>query len=272
MISPITINFDEITEIAKVGVNRAYIFMGFAVNMSLNPHFSDFEVSDSPNLLLVSQNISDSERHEFKGEFANWAIANGLRDLNEYFEVFLDQIYNCALIIESWSIQSAGGEFDNSRNALRVNKFQKIGMVEKFKVLEKELSISIKFAEELLSIKRARNCLTHRLGIVDSKDLTDDNCMIISWRILELYGYEPDGSEYIPPQDKFPMKFPENSPVKRRFVIQKKSILLGERIIFYPTELKEICLTHLIAIDQVKDSFITFAMQKGVILNYTDKS
>lgn len=269
MISPITINFDEITEIAKVGVNRAYIFMGFAVNMSRNPHFSDFEVPDSSNLLLVSQNISDSERHEFKGEFANWAIANGLRDLNE---VFLDQIYNCALIIESWTIQSAGGKFDNSRNASRVNKFQRIGMVEKFKVLEEELSISIEFAEELLSIKRARNCLTHRLGIVDSKDLTDDKCMIISWRIPELYGYESDGSEYIPPQDKFPMKFPENSPVKIRFRIQKKSILLGERIIFYPTELKEICLTHLLAIDQVKKSFIAFATQKGVILNYTDKS
>ncbi|NET01524.1 MAG: hypothetical protein F6K62_03165 [Sphaerospermopsis sp. SIO1G2] len=147
-----------------------------------------------------------------------------------------------------------------------------MGIVDKFKVLERELSISIEFAEELLSIKRARNCLTHRLGIVDSKDLTDDKCMIISWRIPELYGYELDGSEYIPPQDKFPMEFPENSPVKIRFKIQKKSISLRERIIFYPTELKEICLTHLLAIDQVKNSFVAFAKRKGVILIYTDKS
>lgn len=143
MSSPIVLDFGKIVETAMVGMNRAYIFMGFAVNMSRNADVSEFDIPDNATLSLVSENVSDKDMHDYKKEFAIWAIANGLRDLNEYFEVFLDQIYSVSISIDSWSVRSSGRTYDDENSLSRIKKFQKMGLSKKLHLLNRDFSISI---------------------------------------------------------------------------------------------------------------------------------
>lgn len=91
--------------------------------------------------------------------------------------------------------------------------------------------------------------------------------MSISWHVYEMYGFHKDGSEYIPPQDEFPMRFPESSPAMMRFRAKEREFNLGERIVISPSELKEICLSYMMSIEQFQESFSKFAESNGVQVN-----
>jgi hypothetical protein len=95
--------------------------------------------------------------------------------------------------------------------------------------------------------------------------------MTVSWRVLELYGYEADGTEVTARSADLPKAFPENSAVHYRFARTEKTTRIGEEFILEPIELAEICSTVNIAINEFQLAVAKYAQRRGAVINYLNK-
>ena len=243
--------------------------MSLAVSYINSPEFPGFQWQGSPYLAVISGDITPETVNNLQREFPNWAILSGLREANEYFDAFLDEVFTAALLIENWSEKRIANE-RNAKSLARAKQFESKGTEDKLKELHARYGIASTFAEEMISIRYARNCLTHRLGIVGWKDVRESTGLTISWRVSQLYGYEPDGSEFIPEQGKFPMVMPVGSPLMMRWIQQSRTYQIGERVELLPQDLQEICFTFSLTVSEIIESLTTYAETKGVIVNKID--
>jgi len=165
-----TINLDEILSDAEIGINRAQLFMGFGVNVVEDHQFKSYQLYEHTAYLgLLPTPKDDVELEVWKNEFGKWVVANGLREVTESLNAFLDKVNWVCLLFEILKGKTPQNEADKLHK-----KYLKMGMEEKISNLELKYGLEIKEKSVLLSINRARNCLTHRRGIVGRKDLLGD--------------------------------------------------------------------------------------------------
>lgn len=276
----IHINLDEVREVAATGMRRASVFIGFGVNLADDPQQHPFHLPGQLHLRIVSPDADEDRYKHYTEAFRQWIIANGFKELIETFELYLDHVYATMMRIESWEYSQASGlGCDGIEQRNKFKTFQWCGVTDKLARLEKEFGIFTEFNEELDSIKRARNCLTHRLGIVGQEDLKKDKNkqiieteLIVKWHVMEWYGYNEDGSEFIPQIDSLPVQFPTGSPMKIRFPERQKSFAIGTPISFEPCELNEICFSFLLKTSQMEKALIQAIQARGIEVNTTEKS
>ncbi len=146
----------------------------------------------------------------------------------------------------------------------RAAKFFRLGTTKRLDSLLSDFAIAADYGADVMSVRRARNCLTYRLGTVGPEDIERDGHLTVRWHILELYGVNGDGSEFVPSLDAFPDQFPESSSVSVRHAPRERRFALGERLVLSPAELKQVCYMFRLAIDQVRSSFIAYAGRMGV--------
>jgi hypothetical protein len=94
----LNLNFLEILNIALAGIRRASIFLGLGSNAAWDPVYKKYLLLDSTKIHFVPQQLSNSDIESSKRDFANWLVGNGLREVNEYFDVFLDKIYEATMM------------------------------------------------------------------------------------------------------------------------------------------------------------------------------
>ena len=258
------IDVDAMANTAFVGVNRAWLFMGLGVNCANDPQSVNFNLPDSDYLRLLPDELPEAEMLEAKAEFGIWIVSNGLRELIDTFDVFLGQVYAAALTVEAWSAARAGLDVDSGSMQRRAQAFSRLGTEKRLARLDRDFEITGEYTADVNSMRRARNCLTHRLGVVGPEDVGRDGFLALHWHTLELFGINKDGSEFVPSLDDLPIKFPEASPVNMRHVPRERRLFLGERLVLAPGELKHICYTFRLGIDQVRLSFVAYAERMGV--------
>lgn len=264
-----TISVDDVLNVALIGINRALVFMGLGVSAATDPTHRNFRLKGSPHVQLLPANISDDSVNEFKREFRVWVIGNGLRELVETWDVLLDKLYSVLLSATWWKTTDRSDQANARAYEKRDARFRKLGTSGKLEVLRKEFLVGLEFGTEIESIKRARNCLVHRLGVVGPEDIGDGGTLEVTWRMMELYGYEKDGSEFVPSLDSFPIEFPVDSPVKLRHRVNAKSLLMGESLEFSEVEVTEICYTFRLAVDQARSALVEAFERMGVQVNQT---
>jgi hypothetical protein len=257
------INVDAIANTAFVGINRVWLFLGLGVNAANNAERSDLEIPDASYLRLLPDDLPETTLAEAKAEFGTWIVSNGLREAIDTFDVFLGQVEAAALTIESWKVAS-GHEVDMAPYNERATKFSRFGTAKRLESLASDFAIAADYGGDIVSVRRARNCLTHRLGLVGPEDIGRHGFLTVRWHAIELYGVNQDGSEFVPSLDALPIKFPESSPVNMRHAPRERRFGLGERLILSPSELKQICYTFRLAVEQVRSAFVTYAESMGV--------
>ena len=263
------LNLDSAFDIALVGIGRACIFMGIGFNTSKQGHI-DYHLDGPGWLQIVPDKVPADTEKEFKDEFVAWTLGNGIRELVETFEVFLDRLFQCLLHIEAWRDAQDSKQSPEEVYQKRFDNFHRVGVRGKLAELQKRFPIDQKVVGYLESMALARNCLTHRLGIVSSKDVNYNECLRVSWCMGELFGHHEDGSEFVPSLDSFPIEFPKSSPVKFRQSQRSRAFRQGERVHFESGELKEICYTFQLAVQDLRSNFLTFARERGVVVNETE--
>lgn len=251
------VKLDVIFGTARTGITRAWVFTGMGINYASGPS-KDFNIPGAPHLHLFNRTLSDKELNQFTEEFRIWVTGNGLRELIETFDIFLEQLYSVVLIVEAWRQKKA---YDQNKQSV----FNKRGTPEKIDELE-NFGIRTAFKDDIISVKRARSCLTHRLGVVNRRDINDSEGLKVRWRVLELYGKNEDGSEFVPDLDQLaagPIEFPRGSAVNMRNAPRSKTFSMGSRIIFEPSEIKEICFWFLLLVDEIQKSIIKYCKNPG---------
>jgi hypothetical protein len=151
-----------------------------------------FQINPHPTWALEPENA--------ELRFRTWTIGNGFRELldtavtNFLEAVFLD-CRALTFLTEQSSKSFADIELEvedfNSRIASELSKFRKIPLIQKLGTLKKHYGLRFETTLEecILSIQRARNCLTHNQGMVTSNDFDEDggeDGLPIMWVHIEI--------------------------------------------------------------------------------------
>jgi len=123
-----------------------------------------------------------------KADFGKWVLDNGLRELIEAYAICLDQIHEECLRVDSFfgaTVQGTGAA-----------EFQRYGLYRKLLTLEENFGITTDAKKHLSSLTNARNCLSHRGGVVGRRDCNQGDCLILKYRKLRSFAKQPSGEEF----------------------------------------------------------------------------
>jgi hypothetical protein len=259
----VTIDLDEIWEPAGMGVLRGSAFAGLGTNAARDPNLTDF---DLPGLLKLSYSRSTPNIEEIKVEFGRWVLANAFREAVESFALALDRSYEVLLLCE-WTTTRKRPTIG------RFRKFHHAGVEGKLEILHTEFQIETVAALYFRSLNKARNCLTHRMGVVGLADCTEERALVVRYRRMEFVAIEENGSEQILPFDSGGT-FQTGSAfrVALRYKEEECRFALGARLLLEPSDVKHIFWTLNQCGLELKSSIIAKLQQMGVPFKSRDAS
>ena len=253
------IDFGEIHKIAKKGINRTILFLGLGLNAGHSPTFDRYQLDEHSAIQLVPQDLDGSTLSAVKVEFCRWIQANGLRELIESFCIYLDNLHGACLQLEIVMTNSERS-WKNAQKAYENGSFEY-----KMKELSERFKVCAPNQECLTSIYRARNCLSHRHGIVGKQDCRADTALMVHWFWYKLTAVLEDGQQF---DVELPIREPIHfdPPGRIHAVWQEKSrrFDLGSFVDFTPQELTEICVFVDRIAELLRESAVQYAIGLGV--------
>lgn len=218
-------------------------------------------------------NLTEDEQKTFekvREELLVWTLRCGMRDSLEALSNFLEDIREqCDLIGAVLSKPDGiikGEEYNDLRKA--VKKFHGKGLPEKLEILSKDFGVtaSTDLQERILSLNKARNCLVHRAGRVQPKDIGEGQIALeVNWLEWKLFARSPRGLRELAMPDAHVeadevIELSQAHPVKKTFE-------LNQPVIFSAQEFSEICSTfHLFSRD-IAGSAESFMKAKGYVFS-----
>lgn len=256
----ININLSDIKNTAIKGVRRTAVFLGLGINASNDNRLVNYELADISPIHLIPSGLPEDTIDHFKSEFGKWIVCCGMRELIEWFALFLDQLHHACLLMKLHANEVSQDDVSTWHRAYHYK-----GIEDKIKVLNTRLGFDVSEIIDVSTIQVLRNCLAHRAGTVSRQDLNDENKMTLKWLGFSVYVKEPDGNSIdllLPIIDAVELK--KGGDVLMGIVEKEKSFDLGEVIHLDPKELLELCNYILICTEKVAKKAIEFARSKGV--------
>ena len=237
----ININFIQIQKDADKSVFRAAAFMGLGINAAYDKDFKSYQLAPITQIEILPSDLNDDSISHIKKEFALWIIAGGLNELIEGFESFLMKIHSIPLLIKLDNGRMSRPEAKKERK-----NFSHIGLGGKLNLLKKKHNLVIENSLYLESLALARNCFTHRHGIVRPADLKNGaSDLTIEWKGMDVFVSTPEGKQFplIPAAGEDPIFLKEGGTIKLRpNVVRSRKFSKGQQINLSPHDLSEICL------------------------------
>jgi hypothetical protein len=187
----IRIDLDKLLDRALQGVRRASVFMGLGVNAALDPNFKNYQLSRLTSIQIVPDDVSDEGLSHFKEEFRLWIEAGGFRELTETFASYLDSLCHTRLVLQAVRRKKSGLSIEEAHA-----KFRSEGFPKKLNILAQRFQVGPAHRDHLLSLNRARNCLTHRRGIVGVEDTCGEVNCTVAWRGLDISSQDSGGERH----------------------------------------------------------------------------
>lgn len=259
---PTEVSFDlgATVERMRVSIRRASVFIGISSNIrAADPPISHvLDASHRVRVQLVQQDVTTETLSHFHEEFEYWVIGNGLRDIADAFSFYVSSLYVWYVFITDQSARS---------NIDRINKiFSKKGLRDQIVELCQTADIPNEYTEIFESWRRARNCLSHRNGVVGPEDceINEQNIKIV-WNFLNIYA--DYGGEFHAAID---LESSEGFRVERDTVIsavyERKSKIfpLGGQLRLSRRDLLEICLCALFLCERLCEHYMVALEGRGV--------
>ncbi|MDF1855925.1 hypothetical protein [Pseudooceanicola sp.] len=263
MANEYNLDFDGILEIALKGVRRSSVFMGLGVNAALDPSNSNYQLSHITRIQVIPDDAPQEALEHFKEEFKIWIEACALREATESFALFLDELHRACSVIHA--VKGNGSMEEVSE---KQSKFAKEGLPNKLNILEQRFGVTSAHSGNLSLINRARNCLTHRKGLVGLEDIRDQPKFTVAWRGLDLFVEEPDGTKSDLGEIPEGGLLLENGGfVGVEFVERSRTFDLGTMLSLSPRDLAEICWFLAKEAKTITNSAISYAQANGVVMN-----
>ncbi|MGH8503839.1 MAG: hypothetical protein ACREVE_15515 [Gammaproteobacteria bacterium] len=256
----INIDFDKLLEVALKGVRRASVFMGLGVNAAIDKDFKNYQLSPLTNIQLVPDNVPEENLKHIKEEFRVWIEAGGFRELADTFARYLDSVHHTCLVMKAVREKTSVTDFSDVHL-----KFRSEGFPNKLNILQQRFSVGPAHGPQLISLSRARNCLTHRNGIVGEEDLRGETEFSAKWHGMDVFIEEPNGKRHpfneTPPEG---LLLPEGGSVKMQFVERVRSFKRGEKLLLSTRDLAEVCWFYDRKARSVLKSVVAFARSIGI--------
>lgn len=205
------------------------------------------------------------EVEEARAEFRVWVLGNGLRDCVNAIGPSLEWARKTSFI---WtregevsvnedgtlhlSAQFSGKEW-NEQLVREGAEFEFWPLRKKIGFLNESYGLKIPEVTDLiLSISYARNCLTHRRGVVGPEDIRDDSTkkFVVHWKEMQLTAHGDEGSRILDP----PAEVEGGEQISFGYSDASKEFELGERIEFTPQEFVQLATTFLLFAFQIQEA------------------
>lgn len=243
----VSIDLDQIANVAKIGVRRAALFMGLGLHAANREDFQDYELNKlpansratAPTIEILPSGATPAQIKNFKREFSVWIIGGGLREILEHFGLFLDQVHSAALFI----LHNRGLNNLGDPEILRKNFHGRAGIGEKLRLIEERFSIVLPHTAYINSMYLARNCLTHRMGEVAAQDLKGKESLVVSWLAPDVFLRGEVSGKITPYPELIGKVTTEESMVCMKIVERSREFKLGERLELTQQDLWEICFS-----------------------------
>jgi hypothetical protein len=256
----LTVNLDQIKEIALKGIRRTTVFLGLGVNVARDKTFTKYQLPENHYLRLVPENASEEQVASFKENFQKWIISNALREVIETFGVFLDKIHHASLFLAT-----NNGQIDKQGAESFGPAFERKGVEKKLKTLRTRFNIFTDKEKYFPSINQARNCITHRRGRIGPEDLKDAESLSLIWWALEIIAQTTDGREYsLTPMPEEGFYFEHGGTIGVKILDHFREFKLGDVIEFTPVDVNEICFLIYLATNDIVVSTVNYAKTLGI--------
>ena len=261
------LNFDinGLQQRAYVGVRRAAAFLGMSER---------FIEQEFPRSLTLGQNIKrqflpdpfpEEAVPELRENWRTWITGNALRELDQFLSLFLDDAFD---VVQQAKLVS--GENPPHHEWQRIDRITNVADKHR-RVLEGANRFNGPHSDDqtcLISLSHARNCLSHDLGIVTPKRVTD-GVLAVQWLALRTIIEQGDKTFILEEQD-LPFSLDPDGPEGRvlmRVEIAERRFALGDHIRFTPDDLLGFCLFYQIVIDRVAQALADYSQECGVVFN-----
>jgi len=265
----ITIDFEQMKDIAFRGVRRTAAFMGLGINAARDNQFTKYQLSNISMIQVIPDQLDDKSIAHIKEEFEKWVILNGLRELVESFGLFLDKVHTACLLMASHKMQISGDDAEKFGPA-----FERKGVEDKLGTLKIRFGVSSDKAKYFSGINQARNCITHRRGIVGSEDLRGEETFRLIWWGFDIYAETPSGEKHSlkPPMPVEGLVL--KSGAKVMFQIKDRIIeyKTGDIVNLSPNDLGEICYLVQLTTDDIVGTAQAYAKNIGIEERKIEKS
>lgn len=204
-----------------------------------------------------------------RARFPAWVLGCGLRDCIEAVLLYLDEVRSVAAVF------SVGGGAMSSTDWGRTvdprgpvgQRFHRLGLKDKMTYLADRYDASLRgdYAEEMLSINQARNCLVHRLGVVSPLDASGDPPLLhVAWRRNEFFLRDVATDEERPMPSLPFVTEAETEIFLRPDVRAEKTFALGGQVQFTAQEFSEVVYTCFRYGFDLRTKCLALARAKGV--------
>ncbi|GAB1266741.1 hypothetical protein [Aurantivibrio infirmus] len=257
----LNIDIAQIKDTAFKGIRRTTIFLGLGINASSDERLVSYQLIDSVPIQLVPQNASAEALNHYKEEFGKWIVTCGIRELIEWFALFLDQIHHSCLLMMMHSKEILNEDFATWNRAYHYK-----GIGDKLTILKNRFGFDISEIKNVSTIQDVRNCLTHRAGVVNKQDINDEDNLTLKWLGFDVYIEEPDGNRISLnlPIDQEGVLIKNGGEVKLAFVERTKSFKMGEVLVLEPKLLIELCNYVLISTEKIVKQTTELAKAKKI--------
>jgi len=207
----------------------------FCLNAIERGDLSDWPQADMMRFVLrFPDEISAEQR---KAAYTHWLLSKGFQELARALRQMLEEafFYNGMVAhadqIHTWA------ELQAEQQELR-EAASKMQFPELLDAVNKRLTTPLHYERELSSVQLARNCLEHRNGIVQERDVDPATC-VLHLRLPGMRLFYEDGGQQIEvgPGSQVGEKDVE---LKSQVVVMEREFKLGERVTFRADEFHDI--------------------------------
>jgi hypothetical protein len=182
------------------------------------------------------ENIRTFDSSTLAWEYQCWAARCVLRDLVESFSSFLTAVYQA---IES-----------KSSKGLSISgiKFEMLGVEDQSKTFKANFNIDDRWFVMFDGLNRARNCLSHRQGIVSLKDVNNNGALSVSWLKINWSISDQAPTQFVDAAGHYTglirgEQLAGSDAIDICIVRTEKRFNIGEILVFEPEDILQICST-----------------------------
>jgi hypothetical protein len=211
-----------------------------------------FQVASSANMTIA----------EVQQTWRGWILANGFRDISELLGESLEIAHTILARASALRANRRQTKLTDDSDAAAASRFHSSGFPTKLDFLSTEFGFSIpsNFRVYGLSINAVRNCLVHRNGLVQGRDLKGAEALVLHWQPLKIIVVGKDGEREIK-LGQIVGKGEKVGLVNRR---QNKKFAINARIELTPDEFSEVAWTVSRFAAVVDSAIEAYAEQNGM--------
>lgn len=250
----VSLHLDRLQDVVGLGVRRASSFMALGLRVSADQTVNNVTLDSNFQVSFMPLELPLEKVREVQKNFATWVIGNGLRELDQFTSIFTDKLYEMRTLV-----QFHNQEIDQAA-IKRIRDFKaRTNVANKLQAIADEFAIDEPVRTHMAGLTKARNALTHNMGVVDEHHTTHDGELQVSW-----IGHEFAVGDRVIAGPFEPFKVEKGEVIKASFPVRKRTFKIGEPIEFSAHELSEICWTYLQVAERTTKAFETQLRNLGI--------